>query len=50
MTSIVLERAKTLRATGAGIGIQSNGCLALNQLGVGVKLRHTVIPVLRYIY
>ncbi|XP_028083001.1 uncharacterized protein LOC114284289 [Camellia sinensis] len=48
MTSIVLERAETLRTIGAGIGMQSNGWLALDQLGVGLKLRQTVIPVLRY--
>ncbi|CAL5347690.1 unnamed protein product [Camellia sinensis] len=48
MTSIVLERAVTLRATGAGIGIQSNGWRALDQLGVGSKLRQTAIPFLRF--
>ncbi|CAL5416729.1 unnamed protein product [Camellia sinensis] len=47
MTSIVLERAETLRTTGASIGMQSNGWQALNQLGVGLKLRQTAIPVLR---
>ena len=50
MTSIVLERAETLRTTGASIGMQSNGWQALNQLGVGLKLRQAAIPVLRYIY
>ncbi|CAL5416734.1 unnamed protein product [Camellia sinensis] len=47
MTSIVLERAETLRTTGASIGMQSNGWHALDQLGVGLKLRQTAIPVLR---
>ncbi|KAI8004641.1 Monooxygenase 1 [Camellia lanceoleosa] len=47
ITSIVLERAETLRTTGAGIGMQSNGWRALDQLGVGLKLRQTAIPVLR---
>ncbi|CAL5347689.1 unnamed protein product [Camellia sinensis] len=47
MTSIVLERAETLRTTGASIGMQSNGWHALDQLGVGLKLRQTAILVLR---
>ncbi|KAI8005337.1 Monooxygenase 1 [Camellia lanceoleosa] len=47
MTRIVLERAEILRTTGAGIGMQSNGWRALDQLGVGLKLRQTVIHVLR---
>ncbi|KAE9454956.1 hypothetical protein C3L33_13145, partial [Rhododendron williamsianum] len=48
MDSIVLERSETLRATGAAIGIQSNGWRALDQLGVGSKLRQTAIPILRF--
>lgn len=49
MDSIVLERSETLRATGAAIGIQSNGWRALDQLGVGSKLRQTAIPILRFV-
>ncbi|KAF7123166.1 hypothetical protein RHSIM_Rhsim12G0000700 [Rhododendron simsii] len=48
MDSIVLERSETLRATGAAIGIQSNSWGALDQLGVGSKLRQTAIPILRF--
>ena len=43
---MVLERADTLRDTGAAIGIQTNGWRALDQLGVGSKLRQTAIPLI----
>lgn len=37
--SVVLERSEELRTTGSGIAIQANGWIALDQLGVGSKLR-----------
>ncbi|KAI8022276.1 Monooxygenase 1 [Camellia lanceoleosa] len=43
--SVVLERSKTVRATGAAIIIQANGWRALDQLGVSSKLRHTTVPI-----
>lgn len=39
--SLVLERSDSLRATGAAIGVFANGWRALDQLGVGDKLRQT---------
>ncbi|XP_059631050.1 monooxygenase 1-like [Cornus florida] len=41
--SVVLERSETLRATGAAIVIFPNGWRALDQLGVGSKLRETAL-------
>uniref|UniRef100_A0A1D1XJY2 3-hydroxybenzoate 6-hydroxylase 1 n=2 Tax=Anthurium amnicola TaxID=1678845 RepID=A0A1D1XJY2_9ARAE len=41
--SIVLEGSNTLRATGGGIGIFSNGWRALDQLGIGTELRRKSI-------
>ncbi|KAL8150935.1 hypothetical protein V2J09_020743 [Rumex salicifolius] len=41
VTSIVLERYETLRSFGSGIAVQANGWRALDQLGVGSKLRLT---------
>ena len=43
---MVLEKADTLRDTGAAIGIQTNGWRALDQLGVGSELRKTAIPII----
>ncbi|XP_059631049.1 monooxygenase 1-like [Cornus florida] len=43
ISSVVLERSETLRTTGAAIGILPNGWLALDQLGVGSKLRETAL-------
>ncbi|KAF5730259.1 putative monooxygenase [Tripterygium wilfordii] len=43
--SVVLERSDSLRATGGGIGILTNGWRALDQLGVGSKLRPTSLPL-----
>ncbi|KAH7833699.1 hypothetical protein Vadar_008842 [Vaccinium darrowii] len=48
LESIVLERSETLRDTGAAIAIQSNGWRALDQLGLGSKLRQTTIPIIGY--
>ncbi|RLM66388.1 cytochrome P450 89A2-like [Panicum miliaceum] len=45
ISSLVLERAETLRATGAGIGIQVNGWRALDQLEVGNELRKLAMPL-----
>ncbi|XP_042475581.1 monooxygenase 1-like [Macadamia integrifolia] len=44
--SIVIEKAASLRTEGAGIGIQSNGWRALDQLGVAHLLRPKAIPIL----
>lgn len=41
--SVVLERSESLRATGAGITIRTNGWRALDQLGVASKLRQTAL-------
>ncbi|XP_058089975.1 monooxygenase 1-like isoform X2 [Magnolia sinica] len=41
--SVVLEKAESLRATGAAIGIQTNGWRALDQLGVGPALREKAV-------
>ncbi|KAL3737044.1 hypothetical protein ACJRO7_025896 [Eucalyptus globulus] len=43
--SLVLERSETLRATGSAIIMQPNGWRALDQLGVGPKLRKTAIAM-----
>ncbi|KAH7833409.1 hypothetical protein Vadar_006097 [Vaccinium darrowii] len=45
--SIVLERSETLRDTGGAIGTRSNAWRALDQLGVGSKLRPTAVRVLK---
>ncbi|PUZ56922.1 hypothetical protein GQ55_5G385100 [Panicum hallii var. hallii] len=49
ISSLVLERAETLRATGAGIGIQVNGWRALDQLEVGDELRKLAMPLSGYV-
>ncbi|EXC30732.1 hypothetical protein L484_027907 [Morus notabilis] len=41
--SVVLERSERLRASGAAIGILTNGWRALDQLGVGSRLRQTAV-------
>lgn len=43
--SVVLERSETLRASGAAIAILTNGWRALDQLGIGPKLRPTALPL-----
>ncbi|KAJ7982560.1 FAD-dependent urate hydroxylase-like [Quillaja saponaria] len=43
--SLVLERSKTLRSTGAAIIVQPNGWRALDQLGVATRLRRTAITI-----
>ncbi|KAK3010374.1 hypothetical protein RJ639_012599 [Escallonia herrerae] len=45
ITSVVLERSESLRASGAAIGIRPNGWRALDQLGVGSVLRQTALPI-----
>ncbi|XP_021903321.1 FAD-dependent monooxygenase bik2-like [Carica papaya] len=44
--SVVLEKAESVRATGAGIGIQPNGWRVLHQLGVASTLQSTALPIL----
>ncbi|XP_058195656.1 monooxygenase 1-like isoform X3 [Rhododendron vialii] len=46
--SVVLERSKTLRASGGGIGIWANGWCTLEQLGVASDLRKTALPIQRF--
>ncbi|CAN7132159.1 unnamed protein product [Brassica rapa subsp. narinosa] len=43
--SIVLERSESVRSEGAAFGIQTNGWLALQQLGVADKLRLNSLPI-----
>ncbi|CAA7057581.1 unnamed protein product [Microthlaspi erraticum] len=43
--SIVLERSELVRSEGAAFGIQTNGWLALQQLGVADKLRLNSLPI-----
>ncbi|KAK3142517.1 hypothetical protein QOZ80_4BG0347530 [Eleusine coracana subsp. coracana] len=43
--SLVLERAESLRATGAGISIHANGWRALDQLKIGDELRKLAVPL-----
>nr|GMD78113.1 FAD-dependent urate hydroxylase-like [Ipomoea batatas] len=43
LKSIVLERSETLRAVGGGIGLLPNAWRALDQLGVGSRLRSTAV-------
>ncbi|CAK7340073.1 unnamed protein product [Dovyalis caffra] len=45
--SVILERSDSLRATGAGIAILTNGWRALDELGVASRLRLTSLPVQR---
>lgn len=43
-----MEKSNSLRATGTAIGVFINGWRALDQLGVGTKLRMKAIPILEY--
>nr|POE92142.1 fad-dependent urate hydroxylase [Quercus suber] len=43
--SVVLEKSETLRSTGAGITIRTNGWCALHQLGLASNLRLTALPI-----
>ncbi|XP_010449894.1 PREDICTED: uncharacterized protein LOC104732065 [Camelina sativa] len=43
--SVVLERAEKVRSEGAGIGTLTNGWRALDQLGVGQRLRLTSLLI-----
>ncbi|KAF3443215.1 hypothetical protein FNV43_RR12897 [Rhamnella rubrinervis] len=45
LPSVVLERSEILRASGSAIGVLANGWRALDQLGVGSKLRQTALPL-----
>ena len=46
---LILERSKTLRASGAGITVRTNAWCALEQLGVASKLRQTALPLRGYV-
>ncbi|WVZ74991.1 hypothetical protein U9M48_023100 [Paspalum notatum var. saurae] len=46
--SLVLEKSRTLRAEGGGIGVQANGWRALEQLGVAQDLRETAQLITSY--
>lgn len=46
--SLVLEKSRTLRAEGAGIGVQANGWRVLEQLGVAQQLRETAHLITAY--
>lgn len=48
--TLVLERGDTLRATGATIGIYTNGWKALDQLGVGNELREKAVMIDLWVY
>ncbi|OVA11013.1 Monooxygenase [Macleaya cordata] len=48
MSSIVLERAETVRTAGAAIAIFTNGWHALVQLGLATQLRDKAIPIKAY--
>ncbi|CAD6343039.1 unnamed protein product [Miscanthus lutarioriparius] len=41
IASLVLEKSRSLRADGAGIGVHANGWRVLEQLGVAAELRDT---------
>lgn len=43
--SLVLERAESLRATGAGISLKANGWRVLEQLKVSEELRELAVPL-----
>ena len=45
---MVLEKSESLRASGAGITIQTNGWRALDELGVASNLRLTALPLQLY--
>ncbi|KAL5993212.1 hypothetical protein ACLOJK_014135 [Asimina triloba] len=45
ISSVVVERAESLRAEGIGLATNTNGWRALDELGVGNKLRPKAIPL-----
>ncbi|RWR78666.1 FAD_binding_3 domain-containing protein [Cinnamomum micranthum f. kanehirae] len=45
LRSVVLEKGDSLRKTGVAFSMYTNGWLALDQLGVGTKLRSKAIPL-----
>lgn len=47
---MVLEKGDKLRATGATIGIYTNGWKALDQLGVGKQLREKAVMIDLWVY
>jgi 2-polyprenyl-6-methoxyphenol hydroxylase-like FAD-dependent oxidoreductase len=48
--SLVLERAESLRATGAGISLKANGWRVLEQLKVSEELRELAVPLTGYAF
>jgi 2-polyprenyl-6-methoxyphenol hydroxylase-like FAD-dependent oxidoreductase len=48
--SLVLEKADSLRATGAGISLKANGWRALDQFKVSEELRKLAVPLNRYAF
>ncbi|KAM0845828.1 hypothetical protein ACQ4PT_056072 [Festuca glaucescens] len=46
--SLVLEKAESLRATGAGISLKANGWRALEQFKVSEELRELAVPLTGY--
>lgn len=46
---MVVEKSQTLRASKAGMIVQPNGWLALEQLGVAPALRTTSVPIQSYV-
>lgn len=45
----MLERSESVRSEGAAFGIQTNGWLALEQLGVADKLRLNSLSIPQYV-
>ncbi|KAG2710062.1 hypothetical protein I3843_04G007500 [Carya illinoinensis] len=43
--SVVLERSESLRTTGGGIAVHTNGWRVYDQLGIGSELRKTSLPI-----
>lgn len=48
IASLVLEKSRSLRAEGAGIGVHENGWRVLEQLGVAAELRKTAHLITQY--
>ncbi|XP_062150394.1 monooxygenase 1-like [Alnus glutinosa] len=45
IASVILERSESLRATGGGIAVHTNGWRALEQLGIASELRQTALTL-----
>jgi hypothetical protein len=48
IASVILERSESLRATGGGIAVHTNGWRALEQLGIASELRQTALTLQLY--